>query len=361
MITVLLYNFILLMSTFYIYLSEKSKTKVEYNFFITIAFLIVFIPSSIRYDIGTDFMSYINVYNNLEDFYGMEKGFYYINVILKNLDLSSQWVFVISSFLITLVAFKSYPEKNGWLIHFVFITILWFFSFNVLRQSIALSFSMLAIFYFINGRIFLFITVSLLGTLFHNSSIFIILIGIFALVPIKRFIKIYLFPIFSLILIIILYIKPELFFEGISTVLTIFNFDRYANYFLDDINFARRDFGSGLATFIKIIFCIYFLINTKNIIKLNERYWLVSLIVLFYVLFTILSDNIIIFERATYIFAIGPIFAVYIVYLLPNNKIINRILVFIFICILFAIFTKDGFSFKTNYGDPNRNPYKTIF
>ncbi len=142
MATVIFYNLILFSSTFFVWLSEKGKRNSDRIFLLSIAFLIVFVPSALRYDIGTDYVNYIDIYKNLDDWQHMEKGFYFVNWILKSLDANQQWIIIILAFLFLIIAFKSYPKKDIWLFHLVFILILWFSSFNIVRQAVTLSFNM---------------------------------------------------------------------------------------------------------------------------------------------------------------------------------------------------------------------------
>lgn len=62
MATVIFYNFILLSSTFFVWLSEKGKGNLERYFFLGLAFLLVCVPAAIRYDVGADYMSYLAIY-----------------------------------------------------------------------------------------------------------------------------------------------------------------------------------------------------------------------------------------------------------------------------------------------------------
>src|SRR5690554_4211706 len=105
MATVLFYNFIVLSSTFFVWLSEKGRTYVDRWVLLWIAFLIVFVPSAIRYGVGTDFFNYVDIYENLENYTWMEQGFYFINWALKSVDAHPQWSMAAFAFIFTAVAF----------------------------------------------------------------------------------------------------------------------------------------------------------------------------------------------------------------------------------------------------------------
>ncbi len=64
MTTLIFYNFIFFSSTFFVWLSEKGHTYFDRIIILSIAFLIIFLPSAIRYDIGVDYLNYLEIYNN---------------------------------------------------------------------------------------------------------------------------------------------------------------------------------------------------------------------------------------------------------------------------------------------------------
>ncbi|MBQ0688803.1 EpsG family protein, partial [Providencia rettgeri] len=288
MATIIFYNFILLSSTLFVWLSEKGKRLLDRWIFLWIAFLIIFIPSAIRYGIGTDFFNYINIYNHINNYEWMEEGFYYINLFLRNLDAPPQWSIVIFSFIFSFIAFLAYPQKNGWVIHFIFMAMLWFFSLNGIRQAIAISFCLLALFKYFNKKILWFFILTGLGSLFHKSALFISLIGILALIPIRQSLKMYLFPWIFIGFITFTFISMSIVTFYIEQILSISGLTKYASYFGSE-HFSEREFGSGLGILIKVLFSIYIIINSKSILNLNKNYWCLILLVFIYTLGAILA------------------------------------------------------------------------
>ncbi|EPH08875.1 hypothetical protein HMPREF9309_01068, partial [Campylobacter ureolyticus ACS-301-V-Sch3b] len=206
MLTVIFYSLIVFLSTFFIFISDRAKYKSDKLFLIFLSFITIFIPSAIRYDIGTDYGSYIEIYNNLEEHEYIEKGFYYLNKILLSINADSQLVIIISSFIYFYICYISYPKKNRWLIHFVFTLIFWFPSFNIIRQTIAIAFSFMAIYKFFDKKYLQFITIIFLGSLFHQSILLIGIAGVASLIPLSDFIKNRIFPkIFILIILVMFY------------------------------------------------------------------------------------------------------------------------------------------------------------
>ncbi len=106
--------------------SEKGRTRFDRWFLLGIAFLLVFVPAAIRYDIGTDYVNYLAIYEGtsatktLEPYKFKEPLFYFVNWFYQSIDAHFQWVFATFAFIFTAVAFKAYPKKNAWLLHFLF-------------------------------------------------------------------------------------------------------------------------------------------------------------------------------------------------------------------------------------------------
>lgn len=199
--TVFFYSFILLSSTCFVWLSEKVRYRLDRWFFLGIAFLLVFVPSAIRFDIGTDYLNYLAIYEGtseaktLEPYKYKEPLFYFINWFLRSVDAHFQWLFAVFAFIFTAVAFKAYPRRNAWLLHFLFFSMLWFFSFNGIRQAIALSWCMLALIGFFEKRYLSFLILTLIGAAFHQSALFVTMAGVASLIPLGHHIKIRIAPI----------------------------------------------------------------------------------------------------------------------------------------------------------------------
>ena len=69
------------------------RYKLDRWLLLFIGFLIVFIPSAIRYGVGADYFSYVNIYQNLEQYEWMESGLYYVNYLLSSIGAHFQWSF----------------------------------------------------------------------------------------------------------------------------------------------------------------------------------------------------------------------------------------------------------------------------
>lgn len=361
MTTVFFYNSILLGSTLFVWLSERVRTQRDRIILLTTAFLLVFIPAAIRYDIGTDFLNYLSIYESaesLERFKLKEPGFYLVNIFLKSLNAHPQWMFATFAFIFTALAFKAYPRRNAWIIHFLFFSMLWFFSFNGMRQAIAVACCFVGVFCFFKKRYLVFLLWSIIGFSFHQSVFFILILGVIAKIPLRKNIKYQLSPVMLIGMVLLTFVSMELVLNYIEQILNMFRMDKYAKYFGNEAHFRERDYGTGLGVLVKVLFSIYILWNTKIFLRLNKDLWLLILLVFFYAMGVVLANRIIIFGRMADIFVLGPVIACYVLTIIPINKKINYIVVMGFMIFLIVSFTKDGFGIETSYADPKRNPYQ---
>ncbi|MCH8492469.1 MAG: EpsG family protein [Idiomarina sp.] len=327
---------------------------------LAVAFLILVLPSALRYNIGTDFMSYVNIYENLDDFTWMEQGFYFVNWTFRSLGAHVQWVFTAFAFIFTAVAFKAYPSRNVWLVHFVFMAMLWFPSFNIMRQTIALAFCMLAVFCYLDRRVLLFFVYTAIGALFHKSAFFVMACGALALIPVRTSLKYTVAPLAFTAILAVALLQMDLILGLIEHLLRTAGLTKYANYF-GGRHFIARDFGSGLGVLAKVAFSVYVLLSAKSFLRFNKYNWLLLILVFVYALGVILANQIMIFGRMADTFVVAPVVAAYVLYQLPNNRQLNKLVLVSFLAFLLLSFTKDGFGTVTSYSDPHRNPYQTIF
>lgn len=364
MATVLFYNFILLSSTFFVWASEKGKGNLERYLFLGIAFLLVFVPAAIRYDVGTDYVNYLRIFQSdweLEQYKFKEPLFYFINWFYLSIGAHFQWMFATFAFIFTAVAFKAYPRKNAWLLHFLFFAMLWFFSFNGMRQAVALSWCFLALFAFFEKRYVWFFVLTLIGSTFHQSALFITLAGFAALIPLGNQIKYRVAPYAFIGFIIFTYISMNVVLAYMEQILSLVGLTKYAGYFSSAKHFVARDFGSGLGVLAKVLFSIYIIWNAKTFIKQNKSYWLLIALTFAYAVGVVLADKIIIFGRMADTFVVAPIVGAYFLWQLPTNKQLNGLVIFVFLVFLILTFFKGSFGVATDYGNPKLNPYRTVF
>ncbi|WP_353675354.1 EpsG family protein [Acinetobacter towneri] len=368
--TVIFYCSILLFSTLFIYLRDKGKGKLEYYFFTILAFLLVFIPSAIRYEIGADYLNYKKIYLNIDYYNQMEFGFYYINYFLNNIGSHYQWSFVVFAFLYFLPLFLGYPKRNAWIIHFLFGSFFYLLSFFYVRSAIAVGFCFLALHFLLKNRFNYFLLFVFIGSLFHVSALFVGLVGLLSFIPTSKFFKHYIFPVISIFLLIFIYLQSNVLFGIMEKILFLLKMEKYAGYFSSTKWMDARNLGSGIGVLAKVIFSVYYIFNTKNAMKYNDKNWAISVFLFLYAVGVILSAQIVIFGRLAYMFIFAMPYAAFVLWNLTDNIVkcnsfvinINRLVVLLFAIMSLLFYIKDGFDLGGNWGESLfLNPYRTIF
>lgn len=172
MLSVLLYNFIGILAYIFALGVEKGKTKGQRFLCRFLVFNIFFIPAAIRYDIGTDYSSYVDIYNSSIMLSDMEYGFRFIVNILHMMDLPSQALFVFTSFLMYFPICFLLKDDGYSVKIFVYFIVFYLYSLNVIRNSIAISFLILAIEFLSRKKYTYTCLWFVLACLFHYSSFF---------------------------------------------------------------------------------------------------------------------------------------------------------------------------------------------
>lgn len=135
------------------------------------------------YRVGTDsgtytinFRSNLNIYN-FEFQEGVELGYQLLEYMLLRINADYFWLFFLPSIIIVycyLVIIKKY-SVNYISSVFLFITLgIYTFSFNGLRQGIAMAIFALAILYLLEKKFYLYLLICLFASLFHTTALFMI-------------------------------------------------------------------------------------------------------------------------------------------------------------------------------------------
>lgn len=171
-----LYVIITLLSYLFLNLSRKAKTRKQKAIFIILSFALVFFVSAFRVNVGTDYKSYEEWFNNITAPTLGYTNFMFNNLIyiIKLFTNNSQVFFVISSFLILSIVYIAIikEQKEYDLALFLFIALGFYFStFNGVRQWIAVAIFMFAYRFAINKNFKIYAALVLLASLFHISAI----------------------------------------------------------------------------------------------------------------------------------------------------------------------------------------------
>lgn len=361
--TIFLYNFILLGSTFFVYLSEKERTTIGRFLCTTIAFLIVFLPAAFRYQIGVDYYSYTQIYETIGNGFkiNIEPAYYYLNYAFNALDLDVEWLFALVAFIIYLPVFISYPKKNRALFHYFYLTTFYFVTFYSLRSMIVTSLAMLAISLYIqNRKIIPYLTLIGVGFLFHKSAILLAPLPFWDRNNIRIFIQkiSYLVPIILVALIIFRFELVIYLFE--SPVSVWLGYDKYAQ---SAFHIQETEVNTGLGVILRIMPLIFFIFYMRPIIKQNPQYFIWVIIILACIISVILSSTIVIFMRLERLFSMGYIYVP--ILILSTSKIpkIKKQLILLFLIISgLALYNADFLKSSTQICLGTRiSPYVSIF
>ncbi len=354
------YVFIAFASSFFVWLSEYGTTRKDKSFLLFVGFLFIFLPSALRYGVGTDFFSYIEIAEHSNFQFRHEYLFSLISSILNFLELHPQWSIAIMAMIFFFTVFLCLPDKNPLLLFLPIVLLLWFDSFNAVRQVIAIGFSLLACKNYLNNNIVRFTFFIIIGALFHKSILLLLPLGYMALIPLPRLVQEHILPVLAVLFLCLLYFKADVLFPATEQLLIYGGFERYAAYFHSAKHFVPRTAGTSLMVAVKLLFCAYVILSSKYLIQDNIRNKLLIYITLCFAASSVLASQIIILGRAQMIFLAGPIWAVYILYSLKAHANLNKQVSLLFILLLCAAFVKDSLGIPTDGRNPMRNPYQSV-
>lgn len=301
--TYLIYNLILISSTFFVFLYERSEKNIAW-IFLSIAFLIVTIPAAIRYNIGIDYRSYQTIFDTIRlggNAGNVEIGYLWLNQLVIFLGLDFEWFIAFITFLIFILAFASYPKKYATIYHIAYFLVYYLITFTFIRSAIVFSFALLAIMHYLKHKnIYIYIIFALIGMLFHKSSFLMLLLPLIANLPKINILYKYKYVVLALVTIIFFTRNELINFILNSKVTTLLGYDVYAK----NMFFTRKtEMGSGLGFALRIMPILLLLFYAKEIIKANRNsiYLIVAAIIcLMAAAFSSTMDIFIRFERVFY-------------------------------------------------------------
>lgn len=328
--------------------------KDSYKFISLIPIVLI---SSLRSNfVGTDTENYFILFTDRIDSWNFfeqpfltllnfEPLFYFLQIILKLLNSDFTVLLFITSTIIWTLIYLSSINRIKYFYHVIFFSLtlgFLFFSFNGIRQSIALSFVFLSVNYLIGSKKKKFFLTIFVASLFHYSAIL--------LIPIIWFIsKINFQKAHWIIIFFIAFMIPErVFYSSISYIFSYFPF--YSNY----INSIVQD-GYGLTTLTFGVFLNYIILLLPllyfKISKINSYNKLVFNISFFGALLYIIFSGNMIFQRFIVYFTFFQIFQYSLIfdYLKKVNKKHDKMILTLFFIIVFLI--------KITVNDSGISPY----
>ena len=151
----------------------------------------LFLLSALRYGIGTDYNTYVSMY---ETYFSkgirgeIEPLFYTLNKLISDIGLDVQWVFVVCSAIFVFVVFwyVMSESKDVKLSIFLLVGMTYYMSsFNTMRQYVAFAMCLIALKYAKNQKRILFLFFVILATGIHYSSIVFLVVYLFNYIKIK--------------------------------------------------------------------------------------------------------------------------------------------------------------------------------
>jgi len=358
MFTYIVYNFILFASTVSAYLYENSKLKSLSIIFYCIAFFIPFLFLAIRYDIGTDYQSYINYFYRIasgEDV-PKEMGYIWINQLIDYFVIDVQWLFIFFGFFYLFFAFKSLPKQGFAFGLFLLITISYLYEgFSAIRQGLVISMLTYVLHNIDEKGFWNYLVWIIIASFFHLVTAFLFLMA-YPLVKIKLHKYISIFLVIGLFIAIqFTHIAENIFAFGASI------FPKYAWYLnsMQYASMAKTSFGL-FGPIIKISIVLPILFFQDKIIKKFQKSKVMINFALLYIISYIFHLKISIFGRVEHAFVFTYIIVmVYFVY--TFHKYSRAFMIFfmgLFYYLMFMRYIVNGTLEIDN--DVYVNPYQTV-
>lgn len=307
-------------------------------------FTIVF---GLRYDVGVDYLNYLNIYQFL-DIDRFEPLFKWLVYVLSSNNIHYCFFFSILAFLqiyFFISAFKSEKYLYPALVYVLFCGQYFLLWMNVIRQDLAACIFIFSLTYIIQRKFYLYFIWCLVATCFHKSAILLLFLYPFLCTG-RDYFK-------NRLISYILYFIALLFVFLQINLLSIFeselvNFVAFANLyeyaFMDfEDNFQARDFGFSLlsSVFVDILIIFYSkrlkdYYNTKKFILCYNLYMFGTIVNMLVLNSFLLARP---FRYFRYFKLIAAAYLLY--YLFKNgnvsNTIIYLILIFLFLLMFLAI------------------------
>lgn len=355
--TYVIYNFILI--TCFFFSIFYSKKKSPYNYFIILSiFLTLFIPSSIRYGIGTDYFSYLGILEHARlGSITTEFGYYLINLFVITFDLNSQFIFVISGFLIyinIIISILMLNKKYFPVTIFVLVCSFYLLSYSLLRQAIAISFITLAISFFISRRFILFGLFTLIGSSFHLSVLFIIAFPILTVIEIRR----------NALIAVTLFLSIMIIKTDVLTLLmnsNLFSMTKYGYYIHTEFGGAAK-INTGIGVLIKCIIPILVVIYSDKVVSLNKNYSILVYLSVGSILANAASTQIYIFNRLSDVFSFLSFLSVPILLSSITNRLQRKLIIALIVILFISFYERTIFAnLSSTHSGLGISPYVTIF
>lgn len=352
----------LIISLFFTFLSKKVKNRKVYIGLAIASALPFAIVSSIRYDVGTDYLyRYVNDYNTLlkgADVKNLEIGFKLLVQFCILITKNYQLLFVLTSCVITAFIFYTIyrDSRNVTLsVTLYFIGAFFFQSLNMTRQYIALAILLFSYNFFLEKKIVKWCIFVLLATLFHTTSLLFAIINIGIWIVMKKLKKdICLNEKIVLILVAVLFFGEPILRHLINFFLILTRFGVYVGSEYDYGDLQVIPFIINLLLYIGMMF----IIKRKEEINNTDRFFIIMQATS--LLFITLGKTSFLSIRLAYYFSIFQIISI------PHffdyvKKIWGQKVYLVLVLIIVSILSVSVTWTHVLHTSDEILPYKTIF
>jgi hypothetical protein len=305
----------------------------------------MFIPAALRYGNGTDYFSYVYIFNNIQN-KNTELGYKLLNQLIQYLELDVQFVFATMSFLTLYFLFKAVPYRSFYFIVPFYFASLYAFSYNGVRQALVVTMAYYAYQLMGKKRIILSLFYILIASFFHTSAfLYYIIFLIMMIFKIQKKHAIFFF--------VILLVGSQFTNHIVDSLFNgVISYTNYAGYSSHPLYSKATERHTWYGIFSRyIIFCILLFfcpaVKSKNASN-------IFILFLFFIFSDILASTVIIFTRLAtgFSFAWFPMIHYINMYHTKYRKIVLLILYFWSLFLLF---------YMIKNGTNDIAPYRTVF
>lgn len=341
-------------------IGNKSIHNYKSSLFILISFFSIFLISGLRYNVGTDYQEYVNLFYSISntkiivlDHTAIEPLFIVFIKIVSIFSNNPVWLFLAFSFFITYFIYKaSIKSSNLYDLAIFLFLVLGFYtsSLNIVRQWMAASVLLFGYSFLENensekNKFWWYV---LLAFLCHYSSLIVIPIYFFIHKPRTNKIRI-----FFILLSIVIFNSTNFIIEILQYIsLNIGVFNKYYKYLKMDENIGGSIF--VLPMFCLLTYLFYFIINRNSISSSKSIEININILIIGFA-FSLIGQKLMIFNRLQFFFVSVLIIVIPQLVSLVRKK--ERAFVYLFFIVLGTIFLI--YSLSNNGGNPL--PYQTIF
>lgn len=351
MIVYILNLFISTILNFFARITKKKNIKASIIIG-AFAILIPILVCGLRYNVGTDYISYQQWFSyylsHKLSLKNDEIGFGVLIKVIQLVTLNPQFLFLIVAIIINILIMIFIRKHTEFfeLGYFLFIALYFYYSsFNILRQWIAIAIFLYAIRYIYNKNFKKYLLCIFIACTFHKTAI--ITIPMYFILNMKLNKK----------NIIIVSLTILMLYVGLDTILlkanSIFNINttKYLNYFNKDDTIGAKGYAYSIITMMTLLIILF----TKKQYLLKNEHGKEDIIMLVIMLaFSIMGINSMIFSR------LQLYFLPYLVVIIPNilKVIIKKQRKFVYAVIMILGFAYMYRSLTINGGNPL--PYQSI-